>query len=59
MMQRRLANALSLDGIRIVEPPLRMPRIDERMYCHQRSDGDPANAWLRSGAGGGRLTLPL
>ncbi|HEX3803903.1 MAG TPA: LysR family transcriptional regulator [Solirubrobacteraceae bacterium] len=47
MIQRRLSDALSLDGIRIVEPPLRMPPISERMYWHQRSESDPAHAWLQ------------
>jgi LysR family transcriptional regulator, nod-box dependent transcriptional activator len=48
MVQRRLSEALPLDGIRIVEPPLPMPPISERMYWHPRSEGDPAHAWFQA-----------
>ncbi|HTW12949.1 MAG TPA: LysR family transcriptional regulator [Solirubrobacteraceae bacterium] len=47
MLQRRLAAALALDGLQMVQPPVALPRIQERMFWHPRFAGDPAHAWLR------------
>lgn len=35
-------------GLRLMEPPVRMPGFDISMVWHRRFDRDPAVAWLRS-----------
>jgi DNA-binding transcriptional LysR family regulator len=45
---RRLALVFAdLPGIRIVEPPIRIPAIEIKQHWHERYHHDPANKWIR------------
>jgi DNA-binding transcriptional LysR family regulator len=47
-LQERLAMAFREAGeLRLLEPPLAIPRLVETMLWHPRSDQDPGHAWLR------------
>ena len=34
--------------IRLLEPPVQIPRLVEMLWWHPRADADPAHAWLRT-----------
>ncbi len=45
---RRLALAFAgLPGIKIVEPPIRIPAFEIKQHWHERYHHDPANKWIR------------
>lgn len=49
VLPRPVANALSGEkNVRIVAPPVDIPRYDLKMYWHQRFHQDPKINWLRS-----------
>lgn len=49
MVPRRLALAFAgLPGLRLLEPPIRIPPIEIRQHWHERYHHDPANKWMRS-----------
>jgi len=58
MLQQRLCSALALDGIRTLEPPVRLGRLTERAHWHPRSESDPASVWLRTRLAAVAATLP-
>jgi DNA-binding transcriptional LysR family regulator len=35
-------------GLRIVEPPMPLPKVPLKQFWHRRMDNDPALGWLRS-----------
>lgn len=44
----RIAEAFTqILPLRIVEPPLKLPTFEERMYWHERTHRDPAQQWFR------------
>lgn len=48
VVPRRLALAFaSLPGLRMLEPPIRIPPMEIRQHWHERYHHDPANKWLR------------
>ncbi len=48
-IQRRLARFLEpLLPIRILEPPLSLPPIQETLFWHERHEFDPGHMWLRN-----------
>jgi DNA-binding transcriptional LysR family regulator len=47
-LQRRLARQLAgCLPIRLFDPPIRIPRLEQTLYWHRRSDHDKAHEWLR------------
>jgi len=45
----RLAESMKqLAGIKVLRPPISLPRIKVSLYWHERFHRDPGNAWLRS-----------
>ena len=47
-MQRRLAHTLAPRlGLAICECPLRIPKLQETLMWHERSEQDPAHQYLR------------
>jgi DNA-binding transcriptional LysR family regulator len=35
-------------GVRLLEPPIRLPTLTERLNWHVRSDADPGHRWMRN-----------
>src|SRR5262249_62358760 len=43
-----VASALADDlGLAILDPPIKLPRIEIYQYWHERFHRDPGNAWIR------------
>ena len=45
---RRLALAFSdFPGIKMIEPPIKIPSFEIKQHWHERYHHDPANKWIR------------
>jgi LysR family nod box-dependent transcriptional activator len=46
-IQRSLAKLMASHlAVRILEPPVKLPCVDETLFWHQRSDNDPGHKWM-------------
>lgn len=45
---RRVALGLGSKRLRLLAPPLALPRFEVRQYWHERRHADPANRWFRA-----------
>lgn len=45
--QRKLAEALKVDYLQILKPPVDLPKIPIMQYWHEAMNNDPAHRWLR------------
>ncbi len=48
-MPAKVARLLAAElDLRVIEPPLTLPRFEIALYWHERFDRDPCNRWIRS-----------